>query len=138
MAETYFISYTGEDEQCALWVAGVLEAQGRNVLIQARDMRAGSNFYSDMHDFLIKCDIFIAVLSQAYFDQGDYSGALEWYEKCYRVMLSGSGGPHPNIVSVKANMEAAYHEANPGEPFEKWHERKFSQEGALIESSEGG
>jgi len=68
MAETYFISYTGRDEEWAKWIAGVLEERGQTVLIQAWDIRAGDNFVSKMNEFVKKCDVCIPVLSQAYLE----------------------------------------------------------------------
>jgi len=76
MAKTYFISYTGQDKECALWIAGVLEEQHQTVRIQAWDIRPGDNFISKMHDYIKECDVCIPVLSQAYLES-DFCEA-EW------------------------------------------------------------
>ena len=76
MAKTYFISYAGQDKECALWIAGVLEEQHQTVRIQAWDIRPGDNFISKMHDYIKECDVCVPVLSQAYLES-DFCEA-EW------------------------------------------------------------
>jgi membrane-anchored protein YejM (alkaline phosphatase superfamily) len=44
----FFISYAGKDSQWAQWIAFELEAAGYHTLIQAWDIRPGSNFVAEM------------------------------------------------------------------------------------------
>jgi TIR domain len=46
----FFISYTGKDSQWAQWIAFELEAAGYHTLIQAWDIRPGSNFVVEMDE----------------------------------------------------------------------------------------
>jgi len=64
----FFVSYTGNDEQWAKWIAGTLEKAGYSTIIQAWDFRAGENFVNNMHNALINSDRFIAVLSEEYLE----------------------------------------------------------------------
>ena len=62
----FFISYTAKDEKWATWIAGVLEKNNYRTCIQAWDFQPGGDFVLDMHNALIHCDRFIAVLSAEY------------------------------------------------------------------------
>ena len=62
----FFISYTKQDEQWALWIAGTLEIAGYSTIVQAWDFRPGENFVISMDDALKNSEIFIAVMSEAY------------------------------------------------------------------------
>lgn len=64
----FFISYTGRDVQWAKWIAGVLDAAGFEVLIQAWDFRAGTHFVAEMHRAVKNALRTVAVLSAAYLD----------------------------------------------------------------------
>ena len=68
MAETYFISYTGQDKKWADLISEVLEDQGQTVRYQAGDFRAGDSYLTKMDRYIEECDVFIAVLSQAYME----------------------------------------------------------------------
>jgi tetratricopeptide (TPR) repeat protein len=72
----FFISYTGKDSQWAQWIAFELEAAGYHTLIQAWDIRPGSNFVAEMDDAARHTERTLLVLSQAYLES-DYAFA-EW------------------------------------------------------------
>lgn len=74
----FFISYNGEDEEKATWIAEVLERNGYHVVIQAWDFRPGSNFVLEMNNALKLCDRVIAVLSNNYL-QSNFTPS-EWAE----------------------------------------------------------
>jgi hypothetical protein len=65
MAE-FFISYTKSDQAWAEWIAFALEAHGHSCLIQAWDIRPGSNFVLEMQEAARKSKRTIIVLSPAY------------------------------------------------------------------------
>ena len=46
----FFISYAGEDSQWAEWIALELEKAGYQTIIQAWDLRPGSNFLAEMDE----------------------------------------------------------------------------------------
>jgi hypothetical protein len=78
----FFISYTKDDLQWAAWIAGVLEAKGKSVVIQAWDFKPGESFVLDMDAALRVCEKVIAVLSEKYLLS--YNCRAEWsvaYEK---------------------------------------------------------
>ena len=62
----FFISYAGENEDWALWVAETLSRHGYTVCLQAWDIVPGDNFINSMDDFLEKSDNFIAIWSRDY------------------------------------------------------------------------
>ena len=62
----FFISYTGKDSQWAQWIAFELEAAHYTTLIQAWDIRPGSNFVAEMDDAARRTERTILVLSEAY------------------------------------------------------------------------
>jgi len=64
----FFISYTKADEDAAQWVAWQLEQAGFNVIIQAWDFGAGSNFVSEMEEATRKAERTIVILTQAFMD----------------------------------------------------------------------
>src|SRR6266487_1798327 len=72
----FFISYTGKDSQWAQWIAFELEATGYHTLIQAWDIRPGSNFVAEMDEAAKHAERTILVLSEAYLES-DYAFA-EW------------------------------------------------------------
>jgi len=76
MAKSFFISYTGQDKKWADWIADELKAQEQTVWYQAGNFLAGDSFQTNMERYIEACDIFIAVLSQAYLES-DWCRA-EW------------------------------------------------------------
>ena len=64
----FFISYTKADEDAAQWVAWQLEQAGLDVIIQAWDFSAGSNFVSEMEEATRKAERTIVILTQAFMD----------------------------------------------------------------------
>jgi tetratricopeptide (TPR) repeat protein len=62
----FFISYTGKDSQWAQWIAFELEAAGYHTIIQAWDIRPGSNFVAEMEEAATRALQTILVLSEAY------------------------------------------------------------------------
>ncbi len=72
----FFVSYTGVDRDWAEWVAWQLEDAGYQVLVQAWDMVAGSNWAVRMQDGIARADRTIALLSAAYL--ASVYGQAEW------------------------------------------------------------
>jgi hypothetical protein len=72
----FFISYTGKDSQWAQWIAFELEAAGYHTIIQAWDIRPGSNFVAEMDEAATRAQRTMPVLSEAYL-ASDYAFA-EW------------------------------------------------------------
>jgi hypothetical protein len=72
----FFISYTGKDSQWAQWIAFELEAAGYTTIIQAWDIRPGSNFVAEMDEAAKHAERTVPVLSEAYL-ASDYAFA-EW------------------------------------------------------------
>lgn len=62
----FFISYTGNDVQWAVWISKVLEEAGYTTVLQAKDFRPGSNFVYEMLK-AAEADKTIAVYSADYF-----------------------------------------------------------------------
>src|SRR5262245_19035478 len=62
----FFISYNRADRQWAEWTAWQLEQAGYTVIVQAWDIRPGSNFILEMHKAARETERTIAVLSSAY------------------------------------------------------------------------
>ncbi|EFC80933.1 NB-ARC domain protein [Parafrankia sp. EUN1f] len=62
-----FVSYTAADEAWALWVAAVLEAEGRRVAIEAWDAPAGTNLIVWISQQMARAARTVAICSQAYF-----------------------------------------------------------------------
>lgn len=77
---TFFVSYNRADRQWAEWIAWQLEEAGYEALIQAWDIRPGSNFVLAMQDATTKSDRTVAVLSPDYveakFTQPEWSAAF--------------------------------------------------------------
>ncbi len=72
----FFVSYTTADQAWAEWVAWQLEAAGYQVLVQAWDMVAGSNWSARMQDGMRDATRTVAVLSEAYLTS--VYGRQEW------------------------------------------------------------
>ena len=75
-----FVSYTGADRSWAEWIAWALEAAGHRVVIQAWDIRPGSNFALEMDRAARETDRTVIVLSprflQAAFTQPEWAAAF--------------------------------------------------------------
>ena len=80
MMVDFFISYTKGDRTWAEWIAWHLEAEGYSTLIQAWDIRPGSNFALAMQRATVEAERTIAVLSSAYlssrFTQPEWAAAF--------------------------------------------------------------
>ncbi len=62
----FFISYNRSDRTWAEWIAWQLESEGYFVVVQAWDIRPGSNFVVAMQRGVEGAECTIAVLSRAY------------------------------------------------------------------------
>ena len=82
----FFITYNGQDERLATWIAATLEAAGYTTVIQAWDFRPGDNFMAAMERALTACRHTIGVLSPGYL-ASVYTRA-EW-TAAYRQALLG-------------------------------------------------
>jgi hypothetical protein len=76
MTNDFFISYTGDDEPWAEWIAWQLEAEGYKVVLQAWDFRPGGDFVGHMETAADTSDRTISILSPAY--QQAAFAAPEW------------------------------------------------------------
>src|SRR5215831_395921 len=76
----FFVSYNRADRQWAEWIAWQLEEVGYTVIVQAWDIRPGSNFILEMHKAARETERTIAVLSPAYlsalYTQPEWAAAL--------------------------------------------------------------
>jgi tetratricopeptide (TPR) repeat protein len=76
----FFISYTGQDEGWAEWIAWQLEANGYTTVIQAWDFLPGHNFAVKMQNASVRADRTLGVISPAYFlsaaTTAEWAGAL--------------------------------------------------------------
>jgi len=63
-----FVSYTGKDQDWAIWIAAELEKEGHKVIIQCWDFEPGDNFVLKMDEALRTSPIVVAVLSKAYLE----------------------------------------------------------------------
>ena len=72
----FFISYTSTDQKWAEWIAWQLEEAGYSTVLQAWDIRPGSNFVLEMDKATQEAERTIAVLSPEYLN-GSYTKA-EW------------------------------------------------------------
>src|SRR2546423_1105749 len=72
----FFISYTGTDQNWAEWIAWQLEEAGYSTILQAWDIRPGSNFVLEMDNATQEAERTITVLSPEYLN-GSYTKA-EW------------------------------------------------------------
>jgi TIR domain/HEAT repeats len=85
----FFISYSGQDRNWALWIARVLEQAGYSVLMQDWDFRPGSDWVHGMHRASIESAVTVAVLSHSYLQSTH--GEAEW-RMAYRADPSGELG----------------------------------------------
>ena len=76
----FFISYNGQDQVWAEWIAWTLEEAGYRTVIQAWDFRPGGNFVLEMQKAALGTQRTLAVLSQNYLDaeytQPEWADAL--------------------------------------------------------------
>jgi hypothetical protein len=72
----YFISYTGVDEEWAVWIAWQIEAMGHKTIIRAWDFKKGENFVSKMQEAITQAKKTIAILSPEYLVSD--SPSAEW------------------------------------------------------------
>ncbi len=76
----FFVSYNRADRKWAEWIAWQLEEAGYAVIVQAWDIRPGSNFILEMHKAARETERTIAVLSPAYlsalYTQPEWAAAL--------------------------------------------------------------
>jgi len=73
----FFISYNSTDRHWAEWIAWQLEEEASyTTILQAWDIRPGSNFIQEIHVATIEAERTIAVLSPDYLDA--LSTQLEW------------------------------------------------------------
>jgi hypothetical protein len=91
----FFISYTGNDEQWAEWIAWTLEAAGFSVIYQKWDFRPGSNFVLQMQRAAARCQRTIAVLSPQYLRSA--YGAPEWSA----AFVNDPEGLHQTLVPIR-------------------------------------
>ena len=72
----FFVSYTEADQAWAEWVAWVLQADRRTVLIQAWDMVPGRNWASAIQNGLERAQRIVAIVSPGY--MSSVYGSVEW------------------------------------------------------------
>jgi hypothetical protein len=82
----FFITYNGNDEDWATWIADTLEAAGYTVVFQKWDSRPGENFMAAMDHALAICRHTLGVLSPDYL--ASVFTRAEW-TAAYRQALLG-------------------------------------------------
>jgi tetratricopeptide (TPR) repeat protein len=85
----FFISYTQADRSWAEWIAGVLEAAGFSVRLQAWDFRPGVNFVAELHRTVDEAERTLVVLSPDYLNS--QFGLAEW-TAAFRQDPTGAAG----------------------------------------------
>jgi phosphatidate phosphatase APP1 len=93
----FFVSYTQADRAWAEWIAWELEASGYQVLIQAWDFAAGTNFIVEMNKATQASSRTIAVLSTDYL--GSNFSTAEWTAALAQDPLGERGTLIPVRVS---------------------------------------
>ena len=93
----FFVTYNGNDESWATWIAAVLEASGHTVVIQAWDFRPGDNFIAGMDHALATCRHTLGVLSPHYL--GSVFTRAEWTAAYRQTLLGKSRGFIPVRVA---------------------------------------
>ena len=91
----FFISYTGRDSSWAEWIAFELEAAGYSTIIQAWDMRPGSNFVVEMDEAAQQAERTLLVLSTAY-QTSEYTH-IEWAA----ALRSDPSGKKKRVLPVR-------------------------------------
>lgn len=82
----FFITYNGNDENWAEWIAATLEGEGYTTVLQAWDFRPGDNFIAGMDHALATCRHTLGVLSPNYLKS--VFARAEW-TAAYRQSLLG-------------------------------------------------
>ena len=72
----FFVSYTSADRPWAVWIAWQLEAGGYQVVVQAWDFGAGSDWAHGMHNAMSTAERVVVVLSPDYLRSAH--GEAEW------------------------------------------------------------
>ena len=73
---TYFVSYTKDDEAWAKWISWLIEDNGHKANVQCWDINPGDDFVSKMNEFLINCNVFVPIVSSKYTES--YWCGKEW------------------------------------------------------------
>ncbi|MDR0824157.1 MAG: toll/interleukin-1 receptor domain-containing protein, partial [Prevotella sp.] len=73
----FFISYTHDDEQWAKWIAETLNDADYSTIIQAWDLKPGTDFVAQIQKALYFVDRFIPVVSKTYLSQTGWA-QREW------------------------------------------------------------
>jgi len=94
----FFISYTSKDSTWAEWIAFELENANYSTIIQAWDIRPGSNFVAMMDDAAKGAARTIAVLSYAYLES-DFAFA-EWAE----AFRQDPKGKHRLVLPIRIEV----------------------------------
>ena len=82
MERDFFISYTQQDEQWALWIAGTLEKDKRyTTIIQNWDFKPEQDFVAQMQNALINSERFILFLSKKYLSKTSWLSIPPVYYK---------------------------------------------------------
>jgi tetratricopeptide (TPR) repeat protein len=84
--KSFFISYTGKDEDRAKWATKTLEDAGYSAIIQARDFLVGTHFPENMDQALNNTNAVLTIISDAYL-KSDFCRS-EWLT-AYRQDRSG-------------------------------------------------
>jgi anti-sigma regulatory factor (Ser/Thr protein kinase) len=74
----FFVSYASVDRPWAEWIAWQLEADGYQVVVQAWDFAAGSDWAHEMQNAMLTAERVVAVLSPDYLNSAH--GEAEWRE----------------------------------------------------------
>jgi hypothetical protein len=82
----FFITYNGNDENWAEWIAATLEGEGYTSVLQAWDFRPGTDFMAGMDNALATCRHTLGVLSPDYLSS--VFTRAEW-TAAYRQALLG-------------------------------------------------
>jgi hypothetical protein len=93
----FFITYNGNDEQWAAWIAATLEASGYTTVIQKWDFRPGDNFMAAMDNALTGCRHTLGVLSPNYLTS--VFARAEWTAAYQQTLLGKPRGFVPVRVA---------------------------------------
>lgn len=91
----FFISYISKDRAWAEWIALQLEDAGYSTIIQAWDMRPGSNFVVEMDEATKQAERTLLVLSTAY--QASEYTHIEWAT----ALQSDPSGKKKRVLPVR-------------------------------------
>ena len=90
----FFISYTANDAQWAIWISKILEEAGYSTVLQAKDFRPGANFVYEMFK-AVEANQTIAVYSQ------DYFASIFTMPEWGAAFQSDPTGIHRKIIPIK-------------------------------------